>query len=205
MADCLSCYLTSTSAMSDDEDEPLQEDARIVQLYNFADKRCDEDGKYTGDAKEFSDYVESLGTDSSIVNGSMMMNRPVARAYFIVSALIDSDGEEEATVAECINLKMKPLKACVESGGEEAAKSLLAALESYVSRMEDGPSQAKNVKGYAEVLKHLWEWEIVDEDTLKAWVEDERAGRAFDVPVAFARKLREGAGQVFLQWLEEGE
>ena len=42
-------------------------------------------------------------------------------------------------------------------------------------------------------------------DALKAWVHDERAGRHLNVPLPFARSLREGAGEAFLQWLESGE
>jgi len=55
------------------------------------------------------------------------------------------------------------------------------------------------------VLKALWEWEIVDEETLTAWVKDERAGRHFGVPLGVARPLREGPGDAFLYWLEQGE
>ena len=94
--------------MSDDEDEPLQEDARIVQLYNFADKRCDEDGKYTGDAKEFSDYVESLGTDSSIVNGSINENVSGVR-------IVQSLNREEENLAHFEQLNRQHREANMEA------------------------------------------------------------------------------------------
>ena len=218
--------------MSDAEDE-VEEDPRIAQLYNFASKRYDDDGKYTGEPQELVDYVAKLGTDKAIVHGSMMLNPAVARAYFIVMALIDADGEDEPTVAECVTLRRTALKACVADGGADAAQMLLAALESYVARMEDtkdrgaryparcparnrmrlsasvvatlpGPWCAfrsarfppRQVAGYDAVLKVLWEWEIVDEDTLRAWVADERAGRHFGVPLGVARPLREGAGKM---------
>ena len=64
---------------------------------------------------------------------------------------------------------------------------------------------SRQVAGYDAVLKALWEWEIVDEDTLTAWVKDERAGRHFGVPLGVARPLREGPGDAFLYWLEQGE
>ena len=67
------------------------------------------------------------------------------------------------------------------------------------------PASITQVAGFDAVLKALWEWEIVEEDELRAWVADERAGRHFGVPLGVARKLREGAGDAFLQWLEEGE
>ena len=79
--------------MSDAEDE-VEEDPRIAQLYNFASKRYDDDGKYTGEPQEIVDYVAKLGTDKAIVHGSMMLNPAVARAYFIVMALVDADGED---------------------------------------------------------------------------------------------------------------
>ena len=85
------------------------------------------------------------------------------------------------------------------------AAALLAALESYVVRMEDDGAKQKNIEGYKGVLQHLWEWEVVSEDALKAWVHDERAGRHLNVPLPFARSLREGAGEAFLEWLESGE
>ena len=120
--------------MSDAEDE--EEDPRIAQLYNFASKRYDDDGKYTGEPQEIVDYVAKLGTDKAIVHGSMMLNPTVARAYFIVMALIDADGEDEPTITECITLRRTALKALVADGGADAAQMLLAALESYVARME---------------------------------------------------------------------
>ena len=67
------------------------------------------------------------------------------------------------------------------------------------------PLSITQVAGYDAVLKALWEWEIIDEDTLTAWVKDERAGRHFGVPLGVARPLREGAGEAFLYWLEQGE
>ena len=184
--------------MSDDEAE-ADEDSRIASLYNFASKRCDDDGKYTGDAQEFSDYVTKLGTDKAIVHGSVFMNKTVARAHFIVMALIDADGEDEPSIAECITLKKGPLKACVADGGDDAAFCLLAALESYVARMEDAASKEKEVAGFDAVLKALWEWEIVAEEPLVAWCNDERGGRHLSVPAGLARTLREGAGAAFLQ------
>ena len=186
------------SLMSDDEAE-AEEDSRIASLYNFASKRCDDDGKYTGDAQEFSDYVTKLGTDKAIVHGSVFMNKTVARAHFIVMALIDADGEDEPSIAECITLKKGPLKACVADGGDDAAFCLLAALESYVARMEDAASKEKEVAGFDAVLKALWEWEIVAEEPLVAWCNDERGGRHLSVPAGLARTLREGAGAAFLQ------
>ena len=220
--------------MSDAEDE-VEEDPRIAQLYNFASKRYDDDGKYTGEPQEIVDYVAKLGTDKAIVHGSMMLNPAVARAYFIVMALVDADGEDEPTISECLTLRRTALKALVAAGGADAAQMLLAALESYVARMQEtkdrevrcpahhparkytrchptsaGSAQparitSRQVAGYDAVLKALWEWEIVDEDTLTAWVKDERAGRHFGVPVGDARQLREGPGEAFLYWLEQGE
>lgn len=122
--------------MSDAEDE-VEEDPRIAQLYNFASKRYDDDGKYTGEPQEIVDYVAKLGTDKAIVHGSMMLNPAVARAYFIVMALVDADGEDEPTISECITLRRTALKALVAAGGADSAQMLLAALESYVARMQE--------------------------------------------------------------------
>jgi len=122
--------------MSDAEDE-VEEDPRIAQLYNFASKRYDDDGKYTGEPQEIVDYVAKLGTDKAIVHGSMMLNPAVARAYFIVMALVDADGEDEPMISECLTLRRTALKALVAAGGADAAQMLLAALESYVARMQE--------------------------------------------------------------------
>ena len=109
--------------MSDAEDE-VEEDPRIAQLYNFASKRYDDDGKYTGEPQEIVDYVAKLGTDKAIVHGSMMLNPAVARAYFIVMALVDADGEDEPTISECLTLRRTALKALVAAGGADAAQML---------------------------------------------------------------------------------
>ena len=58
------------STMSDDEEE-VEEDARIAKLYSFAEKKCD-DGLYdlkAGD--EFAAKLDELGTADATVLGGM--------------------------------------------------------------------------------------------------------------------------------------
>ena len=76
--------------MSDDELDEEVEDERIGTLYLRADKCSPE---------EFVALVEKLGTKDAIVYGNLLMDAAVARAMFVVSALLDADDQ---TIAESI-------------------------------------------------------------------------------------------------------
>mmetsp|Transcript_66134 Transcript_66134/g.147649 ORF Transcript_66134/g.147649 Transcript_66134/m.147649 type:complete len:124 (-) Transcript_66134:443-814(-) len=65
------------------------------------------------------------------------------------------------------------------------------------------PSKA-NLDAFDKTLKACWEWEVVSEEAIRAWQEDERAARLLQVSVADARRLRE-RGQAFLEWVDAGE
>ena len=139
--------------MSDDEE--VEEDARITKLYSFAEKRCDEDGKYgegkeaDKDGSEFAALLDSVGVESAIVLGGMFMGEPsLCRAHFTVAALIDAD---EMTVAKCVELKRAPLKAVVKKGIVSGVH-LLAALERYTTN--EAEDKAANLKAWKKLLQY---------------------------------------------------
>ena len=154
--------------MSDDEDE-AEEDWRIAKLYGAADKSSPE---------AFAALVDEVGTKDAVVFGGVMMDRPTARAHFVVLALIDLD---DGSLAECLIARRGLLKAAVEAGGEGAGSALIAALEGLLcspSTAVEGEVRESAISSFDEALKVLWEYEVVSEDELRAWQADERATSA---------------------------
>ena len=180
--------------MSDDEDDEIEEDPRIGQLYSAADKKSPE---------EFAAYVDSLGTKDAIVFGGMCTDAPTARAHFVVMALIDL---EDDPLPECLTARRKLLKAAVEKGPAGSGKELIAALEGLICTSDAVEGEAKEAakSSFDKALKVLWEYEIVSEEEMKSWQADERAGRHYRVSAADAQRLHD-LGRVFLEWVEQGE
>ena len=180
--------------MSDDEDEP-EEDWRIAKLYGVADKSSPE---------EFAALVDEVGTRDAVCFGSVMMDRPSARAHFVVLALIDLD---DGSLAECLTARRALLKAAVAAGGAGAGSALLAALEGLLcspATAVEGEARESAMTSFDEALKVLWEYEVVSEDEVRLWQADERAGRNYQVSGADAIRLHE-KGREFLEWVDEGE
>jgi len=173
-----------------DSDEEAEEDWRIGKLYAIADKSTPE---------EFASLVEEVGTTDAIVMGGMCSDAPSARAHFVVMSLIDLD---DATLPECLQARHKHLKAAVEGGGSGAGIALIAALEGLLCSEGDTHDAAK--EDFDEALKVLWEHEVVDEESIRAWQADERTARYLKVPPADAQMLHE-RGRIFVEWLDEGE
>ena len=97
--------------MSDDEEE-VEEDPRIAKLYSFAEKHCDEDGKYKGDGSDFVELLDKVGTADAIVLGGMWAGPALyCRAHFAVAALIDTD-EMTISASRCPFLKLCRLQRC---------------------------------------------------------------------------------------------
>ena len=163
--------------MSDDEDDEIEEDPRIGQLYSAADKKSPE---------EFAAYVDSLGTKDAIVFGGMCTDAPTARAHFVVMALIDL---EDDPLPECLTARRKLLKAAVEKGPAGSGKELIAALEGLICTSDAVEGEAKEAakSSFDKALKVLWEYEIVSEEEIKSWQADERAGRHYRVSAAGQR------------------
>ncbi|KAL1500561.1 hypothetical protein AB1Y20_013216 [Prymnesium parvum] len=172
--------------------EEAAEDARISQLYSMADKLAPAD---------FVALVERLGADDAIVYGGMCTDKQMARAHFIVTALLDTDDQ---SLAESIEQRKELLKASVAAGGERGESCMLAAIESFTLNQEDPEKCSESTQTYDKVLQLLWEWDIVSEDGIRAWQGDERAARLLRVTTEGARALRE-RGEVFFDWLEHGE
>jgi len=182
---------------SDDEDEEVGEDPRIAKLYGLSDKTSPED---------YVAKLDELGTAGALVLGGMCTVAETARMHFVAMSLLDAD--EDTTLAQCIDEKRAKLKAACAGGADPQVRfaAFLAALESFVLHLDEDEGQREaNVAAFDQSLKLLWEWEIVDEEALRTWQQDERAARYLQVAAADAIRLREGPGQAFLDWVDAGE
>ena len=184
-------------AMSDGEDE----DPRVATLVEFAAMHTGSDGAWSGGPSTFAERLDALGVDGAVAYGGILAAKGLARAHFAAMALLDEDAE--GGVAASVKQRRVPLKGVVASGGQDAAVHLLAAVEAFVCVECEGEVKQAEVAAFGKTLKALWEWDVVAEDAVQAWVSDENAARQLTVQVGDARRLRE-AGQAFLDWVQEG-
>jgi len=187
--------------MSSDGEDGADEDPRVATLMEFAEMHTGGDGVWSGGASTFADRLDALGVDGAVAYGGILGVKGLARAHFAAMALLDEDAD--GGLAGSVKLRRVPLKGVVDSGGEHAALHLLAAIEAFVCVECEGEVKAGEVKNFGRTLKALWEWDVVPEDAVAAWVADENAARQLTVQVGDARKLRE-AGETFLHWVREG-
>jgi hypothetical protein len=185
-------YRITSLRMSDDE-AGVAEDPRITTLYSYADKHT---------PAEYVAKLDELGTDGAVVLGNMMTHTETARMHFVVQSIIDAD--EDMSLVECLTQKRPYIKAACADGGAARFAAFLAALESFVMHLEDEAIKEASVQAFDAVLKACWEWELVDEESLRAWVADERAARYYQVSAKDAIRLRE-RGQAFIEWVDAGE
>lgn len=177
---------------SGDEDEEPEEDYRIAKLYAAADKSTPE---------QFAALVDEVGTKDAIVYGGICTDAPSARAHFVLMALLDA---EDGSVVECVEARRALLKAVVAGGGDGAGRNLVAALEGWICSELEAEAREEAISSFNKALKVLWEYEVVEEEELRAWQADERAGRYLRVPTAEAQRLHD-RGRVFLEWVDHGE
>jgi len=165
---------------SDEEEVEVEEDWRIAKLYGAADKATPE---------SFSALLDELGTKSAVVQGGMMLDHHIARSHFVVMALLDAD---DGSLAECIEARRALLKAAVEGGGEGAGVALVSAMEAWVcTEVEEGEAREAAISSFNAALRALFEWDVVEEEDLRAWQADERAARLLQVTqVRMGQKVR---------------
>ena len=128
------------------------------------------------------------------------MSTSAVRAHFVAMALLDADDGIE----ESIEARRALLKAAVAAGGEGAGRALIAALEGFVcSEVEDDAREAA-ISGFDKTLRALWEWEVCDEEEIRAWQPEERIAANLKGTSADGRRMHE-RGLAFLEWVERGE
>ena len=126
---------------------------------------------------------------------------PLGKEDSVASCKMELKAVHDATIDKCVEQKRVALKAVVKKGLVSGVH-LLAALERYATN--EAEDKAACLKTWKKLLQSCWEYEIVAEEDIRAWNEDERAAAKLHVQNKDAQKLREKS-LAFFEWLEQGE
>eukprot|EP00411_Alexandrium_monilatum_P020852 CAMPEP_0175208922 /NCGR_PEP_ID=MMETSP0093-20121207/13867_1 /TAXON_ID=311494 /ORGANISM="Alexandrium monilatum, Strain CCMP3105" /LENGTH=183 /DNA_ID=CAMNT_0016502111 /DNA_START=51 /DNA_END=602 /DNA_ORIENTATION=- len=177
---------------SDEEEEESEEedDERIMKLLTFT-------GKHT--PEETAAYMEELGGEDALIYGDLWVGKPLhAKAFFLLMAAACLNDEQP--LGPQILEKKALFQAC--KGAEDAQAALLVMLELFCVK-----ERRAGLEEFGSVLKVLWEWDIVEQEVVEAWLENERALQEVH-PKHFSQEDAEairGSSRDFVAWLNAGE
>ena len=158
-----------------DESSEEEEDPRISKLRVYATKN---------DAAKTAEYLnsDSLGVDSLELG-----------IYFLLEAIFDED--------EPIPPQIKAKKDYVEAACPDAKtqRALLCGFERYVTE-----TATSGFKAFSLILNQLYEFDLVEEDVIKAWNDDVEAAASIEVEAKVSQAVRKQA-EKFIEWLDESE
>eukprot|EP00928_Gymnodinium_smaydae_P062556 TRINITY_DN46394_c0_g1_i1.p1 TRINITY_DN46394_c0_g1~~TRINITY_DN46394_c0_g1_i1.p1 ORF type:complete len:186 (-),score=68.50 TRINITY_DN46394_c0_g1_i1:206-763(-) len=168
-----------------------EDDERIMTLLTFAGKHKPE---------EIAEKLRELGGDDAIIYGDLVVGKPLhAMAFFLVMGAASLD--EEKPLAPQLTEQRALFKA-VFHGDEDFQAALLVILELFSFK-----ERRASLDEFDAVLRVLWERDIVTQEVIEAWIENERALCEFwpkYFSQADAEQIRT-TSRKFQQWLEEGE
>jgi translation initiation factor 5 len=159
----------------EDESSEEEEDPRVSKLRAYSAKN---------DAAKTAEYLDS--------DGLGIESLELARV-FLLEAIFD---EDEPIPPQIKEKKDYIAAACSDAKSQRA---LLCGLERYVT--ETGTS---GFKAFSLILNQLYEFDLVEEDVIKAWNEDVSAASGIEVEPKVAQAVRKQAKK-FIDWLDESE
>jgi len=175
---------------SDEEESEPEDDERIMKVLTFVDKHSPE---------ETAAFMEELGGEDAIIYGALWVGKPLhAKAFFLLMAAACLNDEQP--LAPQILEKKALFKAC--RGEADAQAALLVMLELFCVK-----ERRAGLEEFGDVLKVLWERDIVDQEVIEAWIENERALQEVH-PGHFSQSDAEAIRQSsrkFVEWLQAGE
>mmetsp|Transcript_4604 Transcript_4604/g.10199 ORF Transcript_4604/g.10199 Transcript_4604/m.10199 type:complete len:125 (-) Transcript_4604:350-724(-) len=120
-------------------------------------------------------------------------------SHFLIMAIIHVNGDGVKLTAQ-IDAEKAILKTWNKSNIDRQ-RSFLVAMELYIVK-----ERRKGIARYDEVLRKLWENDIVGEDEVDWWVSKENALQEFfpEFKIDDAVAIRESARR-FVEWVQEGE
>eukprot|EP00440_Ansanella_granifera_P066830 gb/GFBE01072478.1/.p1 GENE.gb/GFBE01072478.1/~~gb/GFBE01072478.1/.p1 ORF type:complete len:184 (+),score=58.80 gb/GFBE01072478.1/:1-552(+) len=180
--------------MADDEEEEseVEEDERIMKLVTYSSKHSPE---------ELAGYLKEVGGEDAVIYGDLYVGRSFfGKAHFLLMGAACLD--EESPLAPQIEKQRVLFKTAVGQEGAEAQAALLVMLELYCYK-----ERREGIAEFGDVLKVLWNRDIVGEEQIEAWWGNERAVQEFS-PKHFSQEdaiaIREASGE-FISWMQAGE
>ena len=81
----------------------------------------------------------------------------------------------------------------------DSQRALLCAFERYVTE-----TATSGFKAFSLILNQLYEFDLIEEDVIKAWNEDVSAAASVDVESKVSQAVRKQAAK-FIEWLDESD
>eukprot|EP00292_Cryptomonas_paramecium_P009767 CAMPEP_0113716750 /NCGR_PEP_ID=MMETSP0038_2-20120614/34092_1 /TAXON_ID=2898 /ORGANISM="Cryptomonas paramecium" /LENGTH=245 /DNA_ID=CAMNT_0000644365 /DNA_START=95 /DNA_END=831 /DNA_ORIENTATION=+ /assembly_acc=CAM_ASM_000170 len=133
-----------------------------------------------------------------MIYGGMCFDEDFTLAHFLIMGILNHEREGKKLTAQ-IEESKGVLKAFNSS--DKRQKMFLVAMELYI--MKERP---KGISRYNEVLKKLWESDIVEDEQVEWWQNTENTLQQFspEFNLDDAVVIRE-SGLKFLEWLREGD
>mmetsp|Transcript_98752 Transcript_98752/g.283737 ORF Transcript_98752/g.283737 Transcript_98752/m.283737 type:complete len:182 (+) Transcript_98752:76-621(+) len=172
-----------------EEEEEEEDDERIMTMMMFWEKHS---------PKETADKMRELGGDDALIYNELFNKPRHAMAHFMLMGIGNFD--DGRPLAPQLEEKRKFFKEWVQDGEDGGA--LLLMLELFCMK-ECRPA----LEAFSPVLKVLWERDIVAEEQILAWHENERSLMEF-WPKFFSQKDAETirrSSKEFVRWVQEGE
>jgi len=149
--------------MSDDESE-VEEDERLMQLITYSSKHSQE---------ELAGYLKELGGEDTIIYGDIYVGKALHGKTFLLLMGAACLNEEEP-LAPQIEANKVLFKIAVGDEGPDAQAALLVMLELYCCK-----ERRQELNEFSAVLKVLWNRDIVAEEQIENWCNNERALQEF--------------------------
>merc|ERR1740123_1073794 len=177
--------------MSDSESE-VEEDARIMKLIMYASNHSQE---------ELAGHLKELGGENTIIYGDLYVGFGLFGKAFLLLMGAACLNEEEPLPPQ-IEKNTVLFKVAVGDEGPDAQAALLVMLELYCCN-----ERRQELGEFSAVLKVLWNSDIVAEEQIETWWNNERALQEFS-PKHFqqedAEAIRESSRE-FIEWVQAGE
>eukprot|EP00933_Yihiella_yeosuensis_P052907 TRINITY_DN51043_c0_g1_i1.p1 TRINITY_DN51043_c0_g1~~TRINITY_DN51043_c0_g1_i1.p1 ORF type:complete len:180 (-),score=45.17 TRINITY_DN51043_c0_g1_i1:147-686(-) len=178
--------------MSDDEESEVEDDERVMKLMTYSSKHTPE---------ELAGHLKELGGEDAIIYGDLYVGRAAfGRAHFLLMGAACLNDEEE--LGPQIEAQKALFKTAVGQEGEEAQAALLVMLELFCVK-----ERRAQLEEFGSVLKVLWNRDIVAEELIESWWQNERALQEFS-PKHFSQEDAESiraSSAEFIQWVQAGE
>jgi len=162
----------AAKAAAEESESEEEEDERIAKLRGYVSKH---------DAAETAEYLVSdkLGVESKELG-----------VHFLVEALLD---EDEPLVPQVKAKKAYMIAACGQDAKLQMA--LACALELFIT--ESAPEEFKK---YVEILKTLYDEDVLEEEIILKWGADPKSAARFGVELETSQLVRKQV-KPFLEWL----
>lgn len=179
-------------ADDDEEESETEDDERIMKLITYSSKHTPE---------ELAGYLKELGGEDTVIYSDLYVGKAnFGKAHLLLMGAACFN--EEEPLGPQIELHKVLFKVSVGQEGEDAQAALLVMLELYCCK-----ERREGLEEFSDVLKVLWNRDIVAEEVIESWWNNELALQEFS-PKHFNQQDAEAirnSSREFIEWVQAGE